>query len=131
MKPQEKAWRGPKHQAGIGAAGWLFVILVFGSLMSLASTIVPMYLDYNTMSKVLDGMAEEKGLAKKRDATLQKMIVSRFKLNNIRDYKVHEIIDIKRSRDGVELVMDYEVRKNLFRNLDIIASFDKTVELRN
>ncbi len=121
----------PRKQAGMGAAGWMLVIVVFGSVLTVGLKLVPPFLDHNTMSKVLDAIAAEAGMAGQRDDAIRRMITKRFKINNIRDFKVHEDLDIMRSREGVKIVMDYEIRMNLFRNVDLVASFDKSVELRN
>jgi Domain of unknown function (DUF4845) len=121
----------PRKQAGMGTAGWMLIVVVFGSVMTIGMKLVPPFLDHNTMSNILDGMAEEDGMAQKRDAAIEKLIKKRFKMNNIRDFNVGENLDIKRTRNGVEIVMDYEVRMNLIKNVDLIASFDKSVELRN
>ena len=121
----------PKIQAGMGMAGWMFIVFIFGSVMTVGMKLAPPFLDHNTMSNILDGMAEENGLAQKRDFQIENIIKKRFKMNNIRDFKIRENLEIRRTRNGVEIVMDYEVRMNLIRNVDLIASFDKSVELRN
>ncbi len=121
----------PRKQTGMGAAGWMLMIAVFGSVLTVGFKLVPLYLDHNTMSKILDRLAEEDGVSQKRDGAISKMITKRFKLNNIRDFKVHENVEINRSRDGVEIVMDYEVRMNIAGNVDLIAAFDKSVNLKN
>ena len=121
----------PKRQAGIGVAGWLVVVLIFGSLMTLAASVVPVYMDHNTMSSILDHMAEENGMAQKRDEELHKIIRNRFKMNNIRDFPIAENLVLNRTSNGVTIVLDYEIRMPLVKNMDMIASFDKTVELRN
>ena len=120
----------PRKQAGMGVTGWLLMIAILGSVMTIGMKLVPPFLDHNTMSKVLDGIAAENGMAMKRDAAIRKLIKKRFKINNIRDFKINEHVAIKRTRNGVEIIMDYEVRMNLFRNVDLVASFDKSVELR-
>ena len=111
--------------------GWLLLIVVFGMVFTMGMKLVPLYMDHNTMSGVLDGMAEEDGLAGKRKTELHSMILQRFKINNVRDFKVKDNIEIKRTKNGTELVMDYEIRQNLFYNVDLVTYFDKTVELRN
>jgi hypothetical protein len=120
----------PKRQSG-SVGGWLVILVLFGSLMTLASQVVPVYMDHNTMASILDGMAAENGMGQKRDDELAKIIKSRFKMNNIRDFDIKENIVINRTSNGVEIVMDYEVRMPLVKNMDMIASFDKTIELRN
>jgi hypothetical protein len=121
----------PKRQAGMGVGGWLMVLLIIGAVASVASQVVPVYMDHSTMSSILDGMAAENGMGLNRDDAIEKIIKSRFKMNNIRDFPIKENLVINRTSNGVEIVMDYEVRMPLVKNMDLIASFDKTVELRN
>jgi len=121
----------PKKQVGMGMTGWILMVAIFGSVLTIGMKIIPPFIDHNTMSNILDGMAEIDGLSLQRDETIRRMITKRFKMNNVRDFKVHENVELKRSKKGVQVIMDYEVRMNLFRNVDLIASFDKSVELKN
>ncbi len=121
----------PKKQTGMGMTGWVLMIAIFGGVLTVGLKIIPPFIDHNTMSKVLDGMAEVDGLSLQRDERIRKIITQRFKMNNVRDFKVRDHVELKRSKEGVQIVMDYEVRTNLFMNVDLIASFDKSVDLRN
>ena len=107
------------------------LLLIIGTMATLASQVVPVYADHNTMESILDGMAAENGLGQKRDDELLKIIKARFKMNNIRDFDIKEHFVINRTSNGIEVVLDYEVRMPLVKNMDMIASFDKTIELRN
>ena len=118
-----------KRQVG-GLGSWIFIILVFGGALSMGLKIIPLYLDHNTMAKILDSMAEEDGMAAKSKRSLHETMIQKFKMNNIRDFPVKEEVEIKRTANGTEIVMDYEIRMNIFKNIDLIASFEKTVELR-
>ena len=121
----------PQRQQGLAMGGWLLLIVVFGMVITMGMKLVPLYMDHNTISGVLDGMAAEDGLSGKRKSELHSMIQQRFKINNVRDFKVKDNIEIKRTKNGTEVVMDYEIRQNLFYNVDLVTYFAKTVELRN
>ena len=111
--------------------GYIIAILVFGGLLTMASRLVPMYMDHNTMSNIMDKMQDETGLGVKTDSQLIDLMKKRFKLNNIRDFPIHEYIEFKRSSRGTDVVLDYEERIPLISNLDVIASFNKEIELRD
>jgi len=121
----------PFRQRGVGFAGWLILILVFGGLLSVGTKLFPVYMDHNTISNLLDTLAEEKGMALKTKSEISKIVTSRMKVNNIRNFKIEEHLQINRTKDGTELVLDYEIRVPVVANLDMIASFNKEVELRN
>jgi hypothetical protein len=119
----------PHKQAGLGAVGWLLSILALGAVASLAGKLVPLYSDFSVMSNVLDGMAEEEGFIHRTDRMIAETIKKRFRVNGVRSFNIKDNIKINRTSIGVELVMDYEIRMDLIRNIDMIVSFDKTVEL--
>lgn len=122
--------RYPQKQRGLALGGWLLLVLAFGGIMSVGAKLAPLYMDHNTMSGVLDGMAEEDGLGNKRTHELVSLLEKRFKVNNVRDFKVKDHIEIKRTPNGTELVMVYEIRQPLIYNVDLVTSFAKKVELR-
>ena len=111
--------------------GYIIAILVFGGLLTMASRLVPLYMDHNTMSNIMDKMQAETGLGVKTDFQLIDLMKKRFKLNNIRDFPIHEHTEFKRSGRGTDVVLDYEVRIPMISNLDVIASFNKEIELRD
>ncbi len=119
-----------RRQTG-ALGGWIIAILIFGGGMTLAARLGPLYMDHNTMSGLLDKMGDEAGMGIKSNGELKNIIKQRFKLNNIRDFPIDEHIAFERTGKGTEIVMDYEVRIPLMGNLDLIASFDKSVELRD
>ena len=88
------------HQRGLGFAGWLIMILVFGFVITIAAKLTPIYMDHNTMTKVLDKMGEESGLAGKYTDDLRDMVVQRFKLNNIRDFDVKKNLQVVRDKNS-------------------------------
>lgn len=120
----------PHKQAGMGAIGWLLTILALGAAASLAGKLVPLYSDFNIMANVLEGMAEEEGFIHKSDAAIAQTMNKRFRVNGVRTFNIKDNIKINRTSNGVELVMDYEIRMDMLRNIDMVVSFDKTVELR-
>jgi len=120
-----------KRQAGLGFAGWIILVMLFGGVMTIGMKLFPIYLDNSTMSRVLDDLSNENGLAGRPDRTIYEMITKRFKINNIREYKIRDIVKIKRTNDRTDLVMSYETRVPFVGNVDLIASFHKQVVLRN
>lgn len=121
----------PHYQRGLGVAGWIFMILLFGGVLTVGTKLFPYYMDHSTMSGVLDGIAAMDGVATKRTDEIRDLIKHRFKLNNIRDFPIKDEIEIKRTANGVDIVMDYEARVPLVYNVDLVASFHKQVALRD
>ncbi len=121
----------PQHQRGLGAIGWLVLVFVFGSLLTLGLKVVPIYTDNATIERILDGLAAEPEMGSKSTGAIDKIIKARFHVNNIRDFDYSKNLTIVRNNDGARIILDYEVRVPLVYNLDLIASFNKTVALQN
>ena len=121
----------PYRQRGMGFAGWLLLILVLGSCLTIVLKLAPHYMDYNTISRIMDEMATENGLASKNKAQLISAMEKKFKINQIRTFPLKENLTLNSSNDGAEVTLDYEVREAIVSNIDIVVSFDKTIELRN
>ncbi len=121
----------PNRQRGIGVAGWLILLLVFGSVMTAAAKLMPLYMDHNTISNLMDKLAAEEGVGKKRKRDIIAALENRFKLNNIRNFPLEENLTFQKKDYGKAVVLEYEVRVPLVHNIDLIASFDKAIELRN
>ena len=122
---------GKFHQRGMGIAGWIFVILIIGAGASVGSQLIPVYMDNGTVVNVLKALQNEPGHGSKHDAGLKDLIEKRLKVNSIRDFPIDERLKIERDRRGTTLILDYEVRMDLIQNLDLVASFSETVELRD
>lgn len=120
----------PGRQSGIGITGWMVLILLFGGGLTIGLKLFPVYSDHNTMAGILDGMAAEKGMAAKRNIDIQNIVEQRFKINNIRDFNLKENLKVARDRDGVVVTIDYQVKMPLVHNLELLASFNKSVELQ-
>lgn len=119
------------RQKGLGFTGWLLLILVFGGALTMGLKVVPIYMEHGTMKGVLEGIGQEPGMVQKKTPEIMAMIDKRFRLNNVRDFDAKENIEIKRDRNGAQIVLVYEVRIPLAYNLDIVASFSEQVELRD
>ena len=121
----------PYQQQGMGLTGWLFVIAIFGFALTISMKTLPLYLDHTTMLGVMTGMAEEKGMASKSSAQLSKILEQRFRVNNILEFNYKENVTLERSDRSVTVTLRYEERVPLIRNLDLIASFNDSVELKD
>ncbi len=119
----------PSKQRGVGFAGWLIIILVVGGGISVGTKLFPLYMDNNTISGLMDKMAEESDMSQKSKTEIYTLMQNRMRMNNIRDFNVEENLNVVRSKDGTSLVLDYEERVPVVGNIDMMVSFNKEVEL--
>jgi hypothetical protein len=121
---------GKNRQRG-SMGGIMFTLLIVAGAISMGSQLAPLYLDHNTMGTIMDKMSAEDGLGLRGDGDLRGIMKQRLKMNNIREFDLKENLKFDRSQRGNEMVLNYEVRIHLVRNLDMIATFDKQVLLRD
>ncbi len=113
-------------QRGMSYWSVMFGVSFFALMIKLAATIGPIYLDYFTIDKMLQ--------QKFRDPQIDKMELKKFELdltgqmerNGMREHKLEELMVVRREGDKTIVEVDYEERKNLMSNLDVVAHFKKS-----
>ncbi len=116
------------HQTGLGTLGFL-LILVFVAITALAAMrILPIYLDYFSVVTSLEGLREDPRTREMGPIEIRQAAGKRFDINNVSGLRAQDL-KIKRDSSTTTVRAVYEVRRPLVANLDIVANFDKSVEL--
>ncbi|MFK8078732.1 MAG: DUF4845 domain-containing protein [Granulosicoccus sp.] len=116
-----------KRQSGLGLTGYLVVISVCVFVGTFVVKIGPHYAQYWTVSKVADDLASKPEVLEKSRSEIYKFIDGAFRQNNIWDLKPEDTIVLTRDKTRGHIVnVKYERRTNLFHNIDVVTSFDKT-----
>ena len=110
--------------------GFLLVLIMAMFVIFLGMRITPIYLEYFSVVSAMNGLADERGSAQMTAYDIKVKIMNRLYLSYTDGNVTEEDIRIVR-RQGVQLRITYEVRKPLLGNLDVIASFDEYVTLKN
>ena len=103
----------------------LLVLIAFVAIIFLK--IMPVYFDSFKVGDVISGMKEERGLGDKTNNEIKTMIMRRLDVNMVSDVTKDDVF-IEKSKNDVLIDVEYEVRKNMFGNLDVVISFKKSVE---
>lgn len=113
------------NQLGMSYIGVLLILFIVGGLAKIAITIGPAYYDFYTIDGIITSLYREKSGRASSIEEFKSALSNRLLINNIRD-KTPD--NFEYSMDGAELTieLDYEVRKQLFGNLDLVAHFKKT-----
>jgi hypothetical protein len=116
-----------RRQRGLTAMGGLLVLVVTASVITMALKVVPHYIDFYTIQTVIEGLPRHEVRSMSRIA-LNEQLDKRFKINNLREFAIRDIITVERSRDLTVLEVLYERRENLFLNIDVVITFHKRYE---
>jgi len=119
-----------RKQRGLTLIGFIIVLSIVIFVAFLGMRIVPIYMEYGSVVSAMNGVASERGSANLSPFDIRTRIHNRLYVSNT-NYSVKDNnIKITRSK-GVHLRIAYEVRKPVIGNLDVVAKFDKTVQLSN
>ena len=116
-----------RKQSGLTFIGWLLVLAVVASGVTLILKLGPHYIDFQTMKSVIEGLPANRVHQMSRP-DIRESLEKRFKVNNIRDLKVSDVITVERLRDSTVLQLDFERREHLFLNVDVVLTFSERYE---
>jgi len=114
-------------QKGLTAISLLFIIVIFAFVVVSLLKIIPIYFDSFKVNDVVTSMQDERGLGDKSNNEIAAMIIKRLKLNQVSGISKDNVY-IEKAKNSVFIDIEYEVRKAMFGNLDVIISFKKSVE---
>jgi hypothetical protein len=116
------------RQNGMTGLGWLTVLFLIGFFALLTFKLAPIYLENYTIKSVLSSFEEEPLITQKSKKDISKMVMARLKTNGARDIS-RDMVKIEKKPGLVNINIDYFVRKPMVGNIEIIVSFDESVEL--
>ena len=119
-----------RRQDGLTLIGFLIVLVMVLFFAYAGMRVVPMYLEYQALISAMDKLKNDPA-AKTMPAWRIKESITRslwvsYASNNI----TKDHMRISKKSDGINVRVAYEVREDFLGNIDIIASFDRTVVLR-
>lgn len=113
------------RQRGISYWGVVAVIGLLGASIKIGAVVGPIYLDYYTIDKMIAAKFREPQVDELDLKTFRDSLAGQMDRNNMRDRKLDDLMVIK--RDGKKLIieLDYEERRQMFGNLDVVVHFKK------
>ena len=116
-----------RRQKGMTLIGFI-IVLSFALFVSyIGMKIVPLYMEYYSVNRILEGIAAEPGSRDYSPYKIRLKIMTGLDLSYSDNIKESHI-KIKRGSSTMVQVK-YEVRTPILGNLDVIAKFDKQVSL--
>jgi hypothetical protein len=116
-----------KRQIGMTAIGWLIVLALIGFFVLLTLRMLPSYLEYYKVVSTLESLEKETGLATPKD--IRNLLERRFDISYVETIQPKEV-GIKAVGPNFKVIADYESRKHIFANVDVVMSFYKEVLVR-
>lgn len=121
-----------RNHRGLTLIGFLILLCVAGFFAYLAMRLIPIYIEYFGVVKAMEMIKSEPGSAQKSIEQIRRDLSTKFDTQYVDDNSVPpQAIQLKREAGGATLRIAYEKRVNFMYNIDLVASFDKSVILRN
>ena len=119
-----------RTQRGMTLIGFVIVLGVVGLFAYVGMKLVPMYSEYYAVKQALAGLKAEPGIANKDPAKIEDLFFRRLYISYAENVKPANVT-IERADRGWLMTVQYEVRKPLIANLDVVGKFNTSEELTN
>lgn len=112
-------------QQGFSFWGLLVLLALIAFFATIVLRLYPVYYEYFSVSSIMNRI-EDEALASKSD--IVKRLSRTMQVDNVRRVNLDDF-DIKKTKTGFTVTLDYEDRVEMMGNLDVIAKFNKKIEI--
>lgn len=117
-------------QKGMSILSWLMVLAVVAFLASAAFKVLPHYLDYMSIKKIIMSVETEKALQIRTIGDFYSHVDKGIQVNNIRSLNIRDALKIKIENNEFRAHLKYEQREPLIENIDLVVHFDQEFRVR-
>lgn len=118
-----------RTQRGMTLIGFIITLGVVGVFVYMGMKTIPMYSEYYAVKQALNGLASEPGVTGYDPAKVKDLFFRRLYISYADNIKP-EHVKVVRKDAGYVMTVEYEVRKPLIANLDVVGKFKADKELR-
>lgn len=121
---------GVRSQRGMSSLSLMMILLVAGFFMMCAFKLVPAYAENVYVVDALKALGNgAKPVAEMSKRDIKSVLQKHYMLNNVRSEGPNNI-DVERTRDGLLVNINYEVRTVLIDaiNLDVVVRFENQLD---
>ena len=119
-----------RSQQGLSILGWLVVLAVVAFFASTAFKVLPHYLDYMSMEKIITSVETDTASDVRTVGEFYNHVSKGMQVNNIRDLNMRDAMQVKVENNEFLVHLKYEKREPLIENLDLVVNFDKEFRVR-
>ena len=111
-----------RTQGGMTMLGFLITLSVVIMFIFCGMKIVPMYIEYYSVKKMLATISGNPEAASASKDKIRGLFARSLQIDYVKIIKP-EMLKIETTESGYNLVVDYERREELIANLDVVAKF--------
>ncbi len=118
-----------RMQRGMTLISFIVVLAVVGVFIYMGMKLIPMYSEYYAVKRALASLKADPGAANSDPARIRDLFFRKLYVSYADNVK-KEHLKVERRDAGYQLTVDYEIRKPLIYNLDIVGKFHAEEQLR-
>jgi hypothetical protein len=111
-----------QQQRGLTMFSFLFFAVVFIAIAMLAMKLVPAYIEFFSVKKILATMGQDAGLKSKTNADIRSDFSKRASVGYVTVVKPEDI-NVKRQAGVPVISVEYEFRTKLVGNISLVVDF--------
>ncbi len=119
-----------RSQKGMSMLGWLAVIAVMVFFGSVAGKVFPHYVDNRTITELIQRVETDKAANIRSIPEFYDYVRKGMMVNGIRELNLEDVLTLKLENNEFRAHLKYEKREPVFKNLDLVARFDKEFRVR-
>ena len=116
-------------QRGITTISLAAILGMLAFFVLIAITLVPVYLENFNVAQKLKTLKTDPQVANMSESEIMDTLFKRFSIDDVDNVKEEDVL-ISDQGSFIEISVEYEVRKTLVGNVDVVVSFFEKVELK-
>lgn len=112
----------PGRQRGMTLGGVMFLMFLMGFVAYAGFRVVPAYMDYWLVEKVLKNTLDDPDILKQKDRAIRDSLARAFSLNNIKVVQADEV-EIERTESRVDLSVGFSIRQPFMGPINLCMEF--------
>jgi len=119
-----------RSQKGLSILSWLVVLALVAFLASAVFKVLPHYLDYMSMEKIITSVETDQTMEIRTVGDFYGHVGRGMEVNSIRDLNLKDVLKVKLENNEFVAHLKYERREPLIENIDLVVRFDKEYRVR-
>ncbi len=115
-------------QRGITGVGIMLILILVAFIGLIGLKLLPVYLEHYQIKSILSSLKSERELATQPPQEVWRAMAKRMGVNDITAIGREDVV-IQKIPSGISVTVDYEARRNLMGNVDLVASFHDEVAI--
>lgn len=120
--------RERRHQTGLTVLGGLLLVILVGVVVIIALRVTPIYIEYYQIRKALATVGEDINSYNIDTGEIRKRLERHFMIDYISAIKPRDL-HIRKQQGKISVDLNYEDRRPLFGNLQVVGHFNESIQL--